>query len=170
VTARPAPEVTSPPASPERRAFVGRLWKGLGILAGLELAAVAVAFLAPRKDAAGRGAGLVVAGPVAEFTPASVRPFPAGRFYLVRLADGGFLALSSKCTHLGCTVPWNEAAKTFPCPCHASTFDLRGEVLSPPAPRALDLFPVVIEGGIVKVDTARRVERSRFEPSQVTYL
>jgi cytochrome b6-f complex iron-sulfur subunit len=149
---------------------VGRLWKGLGILAGLELAAVAVAFLAPRKDAAGRGAGLVVAGPVAEFTPASVRPFPAGRFYLVRLADGGFLALSSKCTHLGCTVPWNEAAKTFPCPCHASTFDLRGEVLSPPAPRALDLFPVVIEGGIVKVDTARRVERSRFEPSQVTYL
>jgi cytochrome b6-f complex iron-sulfur subunit len=67
-------------------------------------------------------------------------------------------------------VPWNEAARSFPCPCHASTFDLRGEVLSPPAPRALDLFPVVIEGGIVKVDTARRVERSRFEPSQVTYL
>ena len=170
MTARPAPENAPPPASPERRAFVGRLWKGLGILAGLELAAVAVAFLAPRKDAAGRGAGLVVAGPVAEFTPASVRPFPAGKFYLVRLADGGFLALSSKCTHLGCTVPWNEAARTFPCPCHASTFDLRGEVLSPPAPRALDLFPVVIEGGIVKVDTARRVERSRFEPSQVTYL
>jgi cytochrome b6-f complex iron-sulfur subunit len=170
VTARPALENAPPPASPERRAFVGRLWKGLGILAGLELAAVAVAFLAPRKDTAGRGAGLVVAGPVAEFTPASVRPFPAGKFYLVRLADGGFLALSSKCTHLGCTVPWNEAARTFPCPCHASTFDLRGEVLSPPAPRALDLFPVVIEGGIVKVDTARRVERSRFEPSQVTYL
>jgi cytochrome b6-f complex iron-sulfur subunit len=170
VTIPPARDATPPPASPERRAFVGRLWKGLGILAGLELAAVAVAFLAPRKDGAGRGAGLVVAGPVAEFTPASVRPFPAGKFYLVRLADGGFLALSSKCTHLGCTVPWNEKEKTFPCPCHASTFDLRGEVLSPPAPRALDLFPVVIEGGIVKVDTARRIERGRFEASQVTYL
>ena len=170
MTAPPARDATPPPASPERRAFVGRLWKGLGFLAGLELAAVAVAFLAPRKDDAGRGAGLVVAGPVAEFTPASVRPFPAGRFYLVRLADGGFLALSSKCTHLGCTVPWSEKDKTFPCPCHASTFDLRGEVLSPPAPRALDLFPVVIEGGVVKVDTARRIERSRFEASQVTYL
>ena len=168
MTASPTP--ATPPASPERRAFVGRLWKGLGILAGLELAAVAVAFLAPRKEGTGRGAGLVVAGPVAEFTPASVRPFPAGRFYLVRLADGGFLALSSRCTHLGCTVPWSEKDRTFPCPCHASSFDLRGEVLSPPAPRALDLFPVVIEGGLVKVDTARRVERSRFEPSQVTYL
>jgi len=158
------------PAAPERRTFLARAWKGLGALALLELAAVAVAYLAPRKDAGGKGAALVVAGPVAEFTPASVRPFPAARFYLVRLADGGFLALSSRCTHLGCSVPWDEKARTFPCPCHASTFDLRGEVLSPPAPRALDLHPVVIEAGLVKVDTSRRLERARFEPGQVTYL
>ncbi len=43
-------------------------------------------------------------------------------------------------------------------------------MLSPPAPRALDLFPVAIENGIVKVDTSRRIERQRFEPGQVTYL
>jgi cytochrome b6-f complex iron-sulfur subunit len=43
-------------------------------------------------------------------------------------------------------------------------------VLSPPAPRPLDLFPVVIEGGVVKVDTSRRIERTRFEPGQVAYL
>jgi hypothetical protein len=43
-------------------------------------------------------------------------------------------------------------------------------VLAPPATRALDLFPVIIEGGIVKVDTGRRIERARFEPTQVTYL
>jgi cytochrome b6-f complex iron-sulfur subunit len=168
VTERP----TSPdqPVAPDRRTFLGRVWKGLGALALLEVVAVAAAFLAPRKEGAGRAAALVTAGPVAEFTPASVRPFPAARFYLVRLADGGFLALSSRCTHLGCTVPWSEKDRTFPCPCHASTFDLRGEVLTPPAPRALDLFPVVIEAGLVKVDTSRRVERSRFEPGQVTYL
>ena len=112
----------------------------------------------------------MVAGPVGDFTPASVRPFPAGRFYLVRLADGGFLAVASRCTHLGCTVPWNGKDQVFPCPCHASTFDMRGDVLSPPAPRALDLFRVTIEGGIVKVDTSRRIERPRFEPGQVTYL
>jgi len=158
------------PAAPARRSFLDRLWKGLGILALLEMAAVVAAYLAPRRERAARGAGTVAAGPVADFTPASVRPFPAGKFYLVRLADGGFLALSSKCTHLGCTVPWNEKEKVFPCPCHASTFDLRGDVLSPPAPRALDLFPVTIEAGVVKVDTSRRIERSRFEPGQVTYL
>jgi cytochrome b6-f complex iron-sulfur subunit len=158
------------PAARGRRSFLDRLWKALGILALVEMAAVVTAYLAPRKARGGSGEALVVAGPVAEFTPASVRPFPAGRFYLVRLADGGFLALSSKCTHLGCTVPWNEKEKTFPCPCHASAFDLRGDVLSPPAPRSLDLFPVVIEAGVVKVDTGRRIERSRFEPGQVTYL
>jgi cytochrome b6-f complex iron-sulfur subunit len=166
--------VTAPPAieprQPGRRDFLGKLGWGLGILAAVEILAVVVAYLAPSKGGAGRGAGLVVAGPVAEFTPASVRAFPAGRLYLVRLADGGFLALSSKCTHLGCTVPWSEKQQVFPCPCHASTFDPRGDVLSPPATRALDLFPVVIEGGIVKVDTNRRIERSRFEPGQVTYL
>ena len=74
------------------------------------------------------------------------------------------------CTHLGCTVPWSEKERRFPCPCHASTFDETGEVLAPPATRALDLFPVAIEGGIVKVDTGRRIERARFDPSQVTYL
>ena len=161
---------TIEPAAPSRRDFLGRLGRGLGILAAVEILAVVVAYLAPSKGSGGRGAGLVVAGPVAEFTPASVRPFPAGRFYLVRLADGGFLALSSRCTHLGCMVPWNQKDQVFPCPCHASTFDQRGDVLSPPATRALDLFPVVIEGGIVKVDTGRRIERARFEPAQVTYL
>jgi len=161
---------TIEPAAPSRRDFLGRLGRGLGILAAVEILAVVVAYLAPSKGGSGRGAGLVVAGPVAEFTPASVRPFPAGRFYLVRLADGGFLALSSRCTHLGCMVPWNQKDQVFPCPCHASTFDQRGDVLSPPATRALDLFPVVIEGGIVKVDTGRRIERARFEPAQVTYL
>jgi cytochrome b6-f complex iron-sulfur subunit len=166
MTAPPAIE----PGPSGRRDFLGKLGRGLGILASLEILAVVIAYLAPSKGGAGRGAGLVVAGPVAEFTPASVRAFPGGKFYLVRLADGGFLALSSKCTHLGCTVPWSDKQQAFPCPCHASSFDQRGDVLSPPATRALDLFPVVIEGGIVKVDTARPVQRSRFEPSQVTYL
>lgn len=171
-----APHPTaSPPAEPGvavtgRRLFLGRLWKAVGLLAVVEFAAVVAAYLAPRKAGGALGTGVIEAGPVGEFTPASVRAFPAGRFYLARLADGGFLALSSRCTHLGCTVPWDEKTKTFPCPCHASSFDLQGNVLSPPAPRALDLFPVAIENGIVKVDTSRRIERQRFEPGQVTYL
>ena len=154
-----------------RRRFLGIAWKVLGVAAAAEFAVVVGAYLWPRKGESGDGGAVMLeAGPVADFTPSSVTAFPQGRFYLVRLADGGFLALSSKCSHLGCTVPWNEETRNFPCPCHASVFDLTGEVLSPPAPRPLDLLPVTIEGGVVKVDTAKRIQRQRFEPSQVVYL
>lgn len=154
-----------------RRDFLGKAWKALGLVAAAEFAGVLGFFLWPRKkEADGGNAGVVEAGPVAEFTPASLTAFPSGRFYLVRLADGGFLALSSKCTHLGCTVPYSEKDRSFPCPCHASVFDMSGEVLSPPAPRALDLYAVSIEGGVVKVDTRKKTQRSKFEPSQVVYL
>jgi cytochrome b6-f complex iron-sulfur subunit len=162
------PETDQP--APDRRRFLSLAWKVLGVAAAAELAAVVAAYLWPRQGAGDGGGAVVAAGPVGEFTPASVTAFPQGRFYLVRLADGGFLAISSKCSHLGCTVPWNEKDGTFPCPCHASVFDMRGDVLSPPAPRALDLFPVAIESGVVKVDTSRRIQRSRFEGSQVAYL
>jgi cytochrome b6-f complex iron-sulfur subunit len=154
-----------------RRDYLRIVWKALGLVAAAEFAAVLVAYLWPRAKGEGDSRTAVIeAGPVAEFTPASVTAFPKGRFYLVRLADGGFLALSSRCTHLGCSVLWNEKTRTFPCPCHASVFDMTGNVESPPAPRALELFPVRIEAGVVKVDTRNRIQRQRFERSQVTYL
>jgi cytochrome b6-f complex iron-sulfur subunit len=154
-----------------RRDYLIIAWKALGFVAAAEFAAVLAAFLWPRAKGEGDPRTAVVeAGPVAEFTPASVTAFPRGRFYLARLADGGFLALSSRCTHLGCSVPWNEKTQTFPCPCHASVFDMTGNVQGPPAPRALDLFPVRIEAGVLKVDTRNKVQRQRFERSQVTYL
>ncbi len=163
--------VLDPDTGASRRTFLSRLWKGLGLLASAEILCAVAGFLAPRSPEAGaQGAGLVEAGPVSEFAPGSVRPFPQGKFYLVRLDDGGFMAFSSRCTHLGCPVGWDEQRKTFPCPCHGSTFDLHGEVSGPPAVRALDLFAVVIEAGVVKVDTSRRVQRSAFDPAQVAHL
>jgi cytochrome b6-f complex iron-sulfur subunit len=110
---------------------------------------------------------VIIAGPVDRFEPGSVTAFPEGRFYLARLVDGGFLALHRECTHLGCTVPWVDAEDRFVCPCHASSFDITGEVLSPPAPRPLDVFAVRIENDIVKVDISKAVKRQSFSASQV---
>ena len=143
----------------------------LGGVALAEAAWIVTDFFKPRRrrgirDDAG---GIVVAGPVDRFEPGSVTAFPEGRFYLARLADGGFLALYRECTHLGCTVPWVDAEGRFVCPCHASSFDITGEVLSPPAPRPLDVFPVRIENDIVKVDTSRAVKRQSFAASQVVH-
>ena len=150
-----------------RRGLLGRLALILGVLAGAELAWIVGSFFAPRGRRSAAAGRLVTAGAVADFAPGSVTAFPEGRFYLVRLPEGGFLAVHATCTHLGCTVPWDEAVHRFVCPCHASVFDIRGEVLGPPAPRALDLFPVRIENDLVKVDVTSPRRRSRFEPSQV---
>lgn len=160
---RPAPaeETTT-----SRRSFLSRLWLGLGGLALAEYVWLTVEFLRPRSGPA-EAAGVLVAGPVEQFELDSVTAFPAGRFYLSRLADGGFLAVSRECTHLGCTVPWMADEGRFVCPCHSSAYDIRGDVLSPPAPRALDIHPVRIENGIVKVDTGRTLKRRYFEASQV---
>jgi cytochrome b6-f complex iron-sulfur subunit len=153
---------------PARRRLLKWLWGALGLAAAAEAVWITGSFLRPRRRGAGQ-TSVVVAGPVDDFEAGSVTAFPAGKFYLVRLNDGGFLALHRECTHLGCTVPWSGEDGRFPCPCHASSFDITGQVLSPPATRPLDLLSVRIENGIVKIDTRRRVRRSEFHPSQVVH-
>jgi cytochrome b6-f complex iron-sulfur subunit len=155
----------------ERRRFLGILWLGLALVAAGEIIWVIVSFFRPRRgQSVRRGLGTVVrAGSVKDFVPNTVTAFPRGQFYLACLADGGFLAISRTCTHLGCTVPWVEKENRFACPCHASAFDIRGDVINAPAPRALDLFAVTIENNVVKVNTAKRIKRSAFRATQVTY-
>jgi Rieske Fe-S protein len=104
-----------------------------------------------------------------DIPPGSVLPFRSGKFYLVRLDDGGFIALSLKCSHLGCSVIWNKEEGKFICPCHSSQFDIRGNVLSRPAPRALDYYPVIISEGEIKVDISQPIRRRVFDKSQATY-
>ena len=164
-----APPATATPAP--RRRFLNWLWSGLGLAALLELIWLAGSFLrSGRPPTAGRlQTSFVEAGPVAVFAPGSVTAFPRGRFYLARLQDGGFLALSRRCTHLSCTVPWAENRGRFICPCHASEFDIAGNVINPPAPRALDLHPVRIDNGVVYVDTAKLYKRSAFAADQAVY-
>jgi len=156
---------------PSRRSFLNILWIILGGVALAEFVAVAFAFLQPRKSKARKenADSIVTAGAVESFTPDSVTAFVRGKFYLARLEDGGFLALSRTCTHLGCTVPWVEKEMRFACPCHGSAFDITGDVINAPAPRALDIYPITIENQIIKIDTRQPIKRSRFLVDQVTY-
>jgi cytochrome b6-f complex iron-sulfur subunit len=154
-----------------RRSFLTKLWYALGIIALAEFMAVAFAYLRPGKSKPGGEDtnAVVAAGDVESFALNSVTAFVRGRFYLARLADGGVLALSRKCTHLGCTIPWMAQDNKFVCPCHASAFDITGNVISSPAPRALDFFAVSIENDVIKVDTAKPIKRSEFKAEQVVY-
>ena len=110
------------------------------------------------------------AGKVSSFENDKIYPFSSGRFYLSRFTDGGFLAISIKCTHLGCMVQPDSKIEGFACPCHSSKFNKYGEVLSPPANRALDIFNIAIENGEVKVDIDHPIKRKNYDASQLTYI
>jgi quinol---cytochrome c reductase iron-sulfur subunit, bacillus type len=51
-----------------------------------------------------------------------------------------FVALSSRCAHLGCPVRYVSAAERFICPCHGGVYDFLGEVVGGPPVRPLDRF------------------------------
>lgn len=69
-------------------------------------------------------------------------------------------ALSTTCTHLGCTPNWLEAEKKFKCPCHGSGFKMSGVNFEGPAPRPLERYAIrrTDEGEIV-VDKSRKFQR-----------
>lgn len=155
-------------AVPARRSFLKKIFLPLGILVLAELVWITFSFLRPKKKDVNKDTSmeLIEAGNVNSFEKESVTAFVQGQFYLSRLKDGKFLAVSRKCTHLGCALPWNEEKKQFICPCHASVFDITGDVISAPAQRALDLYEIYIENDIVMVNTGKRIKRSRFNEKQ----
>ena len=153
-----------------RRAFLKKLRLGIGVAASAEFLWVFFSVLSPgKKTPQNENMDLTTVGKLDEIPNNSVIPVRSGHFYLSRLADGGVLAVSLRCPHLGCTVSWDAARNRFVCPCHSSEFAMNGNVINPPAPRALDYFPVVIENGVVKVNTNHPVKRKKFEQSQETY-
>lgn len=153
-----------------RREFLRKLWRWLGFIALAELAFFSFSMLRPgKKRADDKGTLIKVAGNIEDFPAGSVTADRVSRYFLLRTDDGGFLALSIICSHLGCSVLWNEEEKQFICPCHSSAFDNLGNVINSPAPRALDYFPVIIEEGKVKVDLGQKIKRREFDKKQVTY-
>jgi len=62
--------------------------------------------------------------------------------YILRKSEDpkDILVLSSRCTHLSCTVNWKEEAQVFICPCHDAKFDKDGKVLDGPPPEPLGHF------------------------------
>lgn len=151
-----------------RRDFLKVAWGAVGAVALVQAGGVALRFFAPRTVEGAFG-GVFEAGAVDDFPPGSVTPFNSGRFFLVRLPDGGFLALYRKCTHLGCAVPWDHARQQFICPCHASAFEMDGQVINPPAPRPLDRFPVTVVDGVIRVDTSTAIQRDHTSPGEPVY-
>ncbi len=55
------------------------------------------------------------------------------RLAAYRDEEGKLHVVSAVCTHMGCIVHWNNAEKSWDCPCHGSRFSVEGAVLEGPA-------------------------------------
>jgi cytochrome b6-f complex iron-sulfur subunit len=79
-------------------------------------------------------------------------------------SEGKIYALSTTCTHLGCTPNWLEREQKFKCPCHGSGFYISGINFEGPAPRPLERWAVAIgDDGQIVVDKGRKFQYERGE-------
>ncbi len=74
--------------------------------------------------------------------PLPLSGYHAERDFFLFLSSKGPIAVSRKCTHLGCRVNYLEDRKIIECPCHQSRFTPAGKRLSGPAKKDLPVYPV----------------------------
>jgi menaquinol-cytochrome c reductase iron-sulfur subunit len=77
-----------------------------------------------------------------------------------------FVAISTRCMHLGCPVRYTEAAQRFICPCHGGVYDFQGKVDGGPPVRPLDRFYNRVKNGQLEIGPRFSVNREldRFSP------
>ena len=76
--------------------------------------------------------------------------------------DEGIYALSTTCTHLGCTPKWQHTAKTVNCPCHGSGFRITGIHFEGPAPRPLERFKITLaDDGQIIIDKNTKYQQEK---------
>jgi len=85
--------------------------------------------------------------------------FKDQNFWVVRY-QGIIYALSTTCTHLGCTPNWLEREEKFKCPCHGSGFKITGVNFEGPAPRPLERWGMSLaEDGQLLVDKSKKFQK-----------
>ena len=76
----------------------------------------------------------------------------------------GIFALSTVCTHLGCTPNWLEAEQKFKCPCHGSGYYKTGVNFEGPTPRPLERYAISLaDDGQILVDKSRKFQQEKGE-------
>jgi menaquinol-cytochrome c reductase iron-sulfur subunit len=163
-----------------RRAFTVA-GQALGGLAGAVIVLPAVGFaIAPVFDRPEERWESV--GPTSRFTPDAYKPVvftlvegvgEAGKTtaYVRRgVAQSpfnedphGYVAISTRCAHLGCPVHFVQAAGNFICPCHGGVYDFEGKVIGGPPVRPLDRFQTRVRQGQVQIGPRYSVT-SQLEP------
>jgi len=73
---------------------------------------------------------------------AKVVKYEGHRLAIYKDEKGKVYPLNSACTHIKCEVAWNNAEKTWDCPCHGSRFSYTGEMVTAPARKDLEIVEI----------------------------
>ena len=166
--AAPAKPPTKAPVKPGRRGFIAGLfsWFSLGWItfAGsmgvMTLGSVRFLFLNVLAEPPSK---IKVGSPDTFEDGKVVERFKDQNTWLVRY-NGQIYALSTTCTHLGCTPNWLEREAKFKCPCHGSGFYMSGINFEGPAPRPLERWGISVgDDGQIVVDKSKKFQQERGE-------
>jgi Rieske Fe-S protein len=90
----------------------------------------------------------VAAGKVQDLRPNAGKIVKFGNrpALLVRVSETEWRAFSAVCTHLNCTVQYQDSTHQIWCACHNGFYDLNGRVVSGPPPKSLEQYTVHVRG------------------------
>ena len=113
---------------------------------------------------------LFATAPKGKFAPNTVdETWKESNAVWISNVDGKLIAISTVCTHLGCTPNWLQAENKFKCPCHGSGYYMNGVNFEGPTPRPLERFHIYVDpaDGLVWVDKTQKcqVEQGTCEAS-----
>lgn len=154
------------PASPERRHFIftwlGFAWTAFAIATGSALTTV-LRFLFPNVLFEPNPTFKAGLPDTYEVSKVDERWKDKYGVWVVRTVEG-FYALSTICTHLGCTPNWLDNEQKFKCPCHGSGFYKTGINFEGPAPRPLERYRIgLAEDGQILIDKSKKFQQEKGE-------
>jgi Rieske Fe-S protein len=140
-----------------RRKFLETGWRFGAALLAIAAGWTSWELLRPLK--ASGASGPLKLGTPGQFQPNTATYNMTGRLYVVNTGKN-LLALSQKCPHLGCRVPFNDKTTRFECPCHGSVFTLAGDRVAGPTPRGMDQYQLSVDPktGDLMVDLTKKIE------------
>ena len=170
IPSTPAPTVTVVPsksADPvmDRRAFIS--WAGIGWVtfaaATTGALSIILRFLFP--NVVFEPPTSFKAGFPGDYDPGVVDERWKAKFgvWMVKTAEGIY-ALSTTCTHQGCTPSWLANENKFKCPCHGSGFYKTGINFEGPAPRPLERYKISLaDDGQILIDKSKKFQQEKGE-------
>lgn len=122
---------------------IGGVAAGLLAGIGLDRSTRGSSRQAVRMPLVGAKGRWMAVGSLADLPHGSVRPFTAGAVQGFLLNQHGTIrALSRICTHMGCTLQFDQDGQYFACPCHGAEFELNGALRYGPRHYPIALPPL----------------------------